>query len=133
MKQYTKPTAKKGKCFRCGREGHHAKDKECPARNETCRKCNKVGHFQAQCRTKIGVTGNVLQRKSRNVNAVEIENDDEGEYAFVVDDRGVCNGCVDVCVGGVMLPNVLIDSGATCNLMDKATWQLLMLNVSQKN
>jgi len=30
-----------------------------------------------------------------------------------------------VCVGGVLLSDVLIDSGATCNLIDKATWQSL--------
>lgn len=40
------------RCFRCGRDGHQAQDQSCPARSETCRKCSKVGHFAAQCRTK---------------------------------------------------------------------------------
>ena len=30
---------------------------------------------------------------------------------------------VTVVVGGVHLPNVLIDSGATCNLLGQGTWE----------
>ena len=30
-----------------------------------------------------------------------------------------------ICVGGVQLKNVLIDSGATCNIVDRATWESL--------
>lgn len=35
------------------------------------------------------------------------------------------NGVVYLCVGGVQLKNVLIDSGATCNIVDSATWESL--------
>ena len=35
------------------------------------------------------------------------------------------NGIVDLKVGGVDIKSVLIDSGASCNLMDKATWKEL--------
>ena len=35
------------------------------------------------------------------------------------------SGVVDLCVGGVQLKNVLIDSGATCNIVDRATWESL--------
>ena len=39
-------------CFRCGREGHVAKDTSCPARKATCHKCKKVGHFEKVCKTR---------------------------------------------------------------------------------
>ena len=35
------------------------------------------------------------------------------------------SGVVDLCVGGVQLKNVLNDSGATCNIVDRATWENL--------
>ena len=35
------------------------------------------------------------------------------------------SGVVDLCVGGVQLKNVLINSGATCNIVDRATWESL--------
>ena len=127
-KQQREAQGKKGKCFRCGREGHYAKDRVCPARNETCRKCHKIVHFQSQCRTK-GADGRGTQnwpksQKGRRVNAVEADHEDG--YAFVVEDStSVVNGCVDICIGGVTMHNVLIDSGSTCNLIDKATWDSL--------
>ncbi|KAJ8033969.1 hypothetical protein HOLleu_24367 [Holothuria leucospilota] len=38
-------TSRKGNCYRCGRDGHFAKDKDCPARDKQCRKCGLMGHF----------------------------------------------------------------------------------------
>ena len=38
-------------CTRCGKRQHTGKQ-QCPARDLTCRKCHKRGHFQAMCRTK---------------------------------------------------------------------------------
>ena len=35
------------------------------------------------------------------------------------------SGVVDLCVAAVQLKNVLIDSGATCNIVDRATWESL--------
>ena len=41
-------------CFRCGREGHISNSKKRPptARNKECRKCKRLGHFAAVCRSK---------------------------------------------------------------------------------
>lgn len=38
-------------CQRCNRM--HDKKESCPARNKRCRKCNKIGHFEAVCKSKM--------------------------------------------------------------------------------
>ena len=35
------------------------------------------------------------------------------------------SGVADLYIGGVQLNNVLIDSGATCNIVDLDTWKSL--------
>ena len=63
-------------------------------------------------------------QKGRRVNAVEVDSEDD--YAFVIEDiPNTHEGCVDMRIGGVTLQNVLIDSGSTCNLIDKDTWENL--------
>lgn len=39
-------------CFACGHSGHIAKDPQCPAKNQKCRKCHMIGHFQNRCKSK---------------------------------------------------------------------------------
>lgn len=41
----------KQNCQRCNRT--HDNRGNCPARNKRCRKCNKIGHFEAVCKTKM--------------------------------------------------------------------------------
>ena len=43
----------------------------------------------------------------------------------VGDEASQSSGVVSLEVGGVHLPNILIDSGATCNLLGKETWEWL--------
>ena len=101
------------RCYRCDGIGHFAKDKVCPARNSTCRKCSKVGHFAKCCKTK--------HSSNQDVNG---QDDRRNAYAFSVDD--VCNkqnsALVDLVIEGAEVKSVLIDSGASCNVMDKCTW-----------
>lgn len=53
------------------------------------------------------------------------------EFAFSVEQssgrRTLSGGLVTLVVGGVDVPDVLIDSGATCNVMGQQTWELLKL------
>ena len=43
---------KHGRCHRCGKDGHFARDKICPALEASCRKCHFKGHYADRCKTK---------------------------------------------------------------------------------
>ena len=117
-------TAHARKCYRCDQQGHFQRDPNCPAKYHTCQKCGKKGHFSRVCYTK-----NVY-----NVSDPKFEdevNDIGDNFNFCVDYLSSIqskDGTVDLKVGGVNLENVLIDSGATCNIVNYDTWEQLKQN-----
>ena len=62
---YKKPSTQKGKipatsfkkdyCTRCGKSPPHSKQ-NCPAKDQTCHRCRRKGHFQSQCQSKSVVS-----------------------------------------------------------------------------
>ena len=70
------------------------------------------------------------QKLKSNTNYVdgeaEAERNPTPDYVFSVGDMSSQRrGIVTIVVGDVQLPNVLIDSGATCNLLGQGTWEWL--------
>ena len=59
---------KESACTRYGRKAHPRE--QCPARDATCHRCNKRGHFEAQCLTKLKPVS-------------EVESEDELDTAFL--------------------------------------------------
>lgn len=57
---------------------------------------------------------------------------EEDEYAFVVNVKKLEaeNGSetVDLLLGGVVVRNVVLDSGSSCNIVDQKTWEELKSN-----
>ena len=111
-------------CFRCGRPGHFAKDTSCPARGKVCRNCGLNDHFEAQCKTKP--KQRQQQQQQRQNNTANMVNDGEGPvYAFIVGSSDPER--IEVMVGGCKL-NMIIDSGASVNIVDEQTWEWLKRN-----
>ena len=97
-------------CFRCGKAGHYAKGPKCPAKEKKCDLCSKNGHFWVVCRSKGA------SQKDR-LNVVDVDDDDE--FAFGVTGKKKPE-LVNIVVGVVEII-AMIDSGASCNIVDKNT------------
>ena len=109
-----------------------ARDRNCPARNRMCNACGEIGYFAVCCKTKERkpLTRDDEGRNHSRVRAYQLSEDSatgqQDYYAFTIGVGYPTNGSeVDLKVGGVMLPVVLIDSGASCNVIDQATWEVL--------
>ena len=49
----------------------------------------------------------------------------DDDFVFTLKSSGRDIPTVDIEVGGVLLEGVLVDSGSTCNVIDRATWEEL--------
>ena len=119
----------KSRCYNCNRTGHFARDSSCPARGQNCNECGAKGHFSACCKAKEKRPAKGT--KKDNVNRVlgkTVSPSERNDYAFVVRHKYGSEGEVSLKVGGVRVEGVLIDSGASCNLIDYKTWSYLKQN-----
>ena len=136
-------SARKVKCFCCGYTGHEANDRRCPARGKQCRKCNGSGHFEAVCKTKEKQTSgrgagaprkpDVGKKRGAAYHVTQVETEgtqgDDCEYAFgILDDSNVSSdGKIPVKIGGLPV-TMIIDSGASCNVIGRNVWEYLKAN-----
>ncbi|XP_052776899.1 uncharacterized protein LOC128214457 [Mya arenaria] len=106
----------------CGYEGHIKTDPKCPAKGKKCRKCKKENHFEKCCKSKP--FGKPNQSRREKIRAVDIdENDSSDDYVFNVSSQYM-KGDIHVDIGGITIP-VIIDSGATVNIIDRKMWEYM--------
>ena len=99
-------------CRNCGGQFPH--QSECPAKGKECRSCGKMNHFARVCRSK----SDVATGKVRNVEAF----DSDSEYVYTVSNApDFKSPRVEVMVDNTEV-SMMIDSGATVNLIDEATF-----------
>ena len=120
------------RCYRCNGHGHFARGAQCLARDQVCKQCGKCGHYAMCCKTKGSrkpkwKTSDTTNPKVKTCYKVtgNSQGENRDDYAFTVDNTGNESGVVDLKVGGVAITSIPIDSGATCNIIDKATWEML--------
>ena len=116
-------------CFRCNYTDHMARDPNCPARSKKCNACGEIGHFAVCCKTKERkpLTRDDEGRNNTRGRAYQLSEDSatgqQDYYAFTSWSWSVVG--VVLKFGRVTLPAVLIDSGASCSVIDQATWEVL--------
>ena len=122
-KSQPRQNAKPKGCFRCGKVGHFAKDPSCPAKDKICHKCGFKGHFQKFCNTKQKGKGKEKGASKFNNSNIRLVKEDSSsdEYAFSV---GSGTEKMSIYLDGHCV-DVIIDSGATVNIIDKSMWESL--------
>ena len=154
---YKRKEASKGKesaCYACGNKGHFRKDDCCPAKKAQCRQCGFTGHFDTCCKSNAETIAKYKQSQQRKEKKPEkrdrkkvrnLQDDDSDSDGSTREQQGnrrysffVCANQVKkedlypVKIGDVNL-NVLIDSGANCNVVSKRDWEYLkQQNVNTK-
>ena len=112
------------KCYRCDKYGHISTDTTCPAKDKECNKCHKVGHIAKCCKSKQKKDRNFKRQSARNkVNLVN-RSDSGEEYAFSVNNGNQVSNMISVSIGGIPT-HMIIDSGASCNLISRNEWERL--------
>ena len=102
-------------CGRCGRSPTHD-IQHCPARNSTCHKCQKRGHFQSVCRS----TG-----KPHSVRQIQEDSSDDAFLGAVGHSgRNAKPWIVKLRVNGKMV-EFQIDTGAEVSVIPRATYRQL--------
>ncbi|XP_055604561.1 uncharacterized protein K02A2.6-like [Uranotaenia lowii] len=125
-------------CFNCGAKGHIATSVKCKARDQKCRWCKKLGHFEASCRKRSSSRAppSYSNKKPRNVRLVEIDEQEanvdqpsiekpnsnpKSYYCFHFGNESNILACV---IGGVRL-EMLVDSGSDVNIIHSLAWEQL--------
>ena len=122
--QYVKSGTSKIKCYRCGLEGHKSMDKSCKAWGQPCRRRKGKDHFERVCKSKQNKEDYIKGCKEKSKRVRQVEEGDR--YAFTVRNVSDASGDakIEVNVGGIPV-NMIIDSGATCNIIDQNLWEHL--------
>jgi len=116
---------KSKKCFYCGGPMHNRS--HCPAREQTCHKCGKRGHFMKVCRS-------TSSKRTSYSSSVYKENEDNYFASFT------CAGapdCLQRTVVNALINDqpvkALLDTGASENFINKAVADNLQLNYERQS
>lgn len=124
------------KCYNCSGPFPHREGTVCPARGKTCNACGKQGHFSKCCRSTrptnntrgrqrvhyvhTGGDGSVTPQASSS--AADTESPDEYVYTIGRAKTNLPHAKVKIKDSNV---RVMLDTGATVNIIDEATYQTL--------
>lgn len=122
-------------CHRCGREGHYASDKGCPAWGETCDNCGGKNHFAMKChhpssnkrKNDKDEYGSTKRFKVSTVVSQDTPNDFYGVFHV----QGSGNPVYISTLLAERPMEFLIDSGAGANLITTKSFELLKSTAAQ--
>ena len=111
-------------CRNCGGKFPHKNGMEsCPTRGKQCHNCQKMGHFAKYCKSPPKPKGKV---QSVTDNKTDLDESDN-EYLFTVNTSSGNHPETQVEIGHTKV-NILIDSGASVNLLNHDIYQHIQQN-----
>ena len=131
-------TSSNTSCYRCGSQAHLANDRECPAKQQECHTCHKIGHFSTVCRQKqAATTGNYGGRKPRRqARVMQVNTDstdppsssDEDIYVLATEKAKEKTATVlcNVKVNEVDI-TLMVDTGSGVSILTKTTYDKYFL------
>ncbi|XP_022810383.1 uncharacterized protein LOC111347399 [Stylophora pistillata] len=124
------PSGINKECYFCGGAFPHAGGKEkCPAWGKRCTTCGKLNHFAKCCRSKRKGNKSIVKTVHQEVHS----GSSDAESLCVIEEVGaVESNPKPRPVRNIKIENreakVLIDTGASVNVMDEGTFQQLLAN-----
>ncbi|KAJ1179121.1 hypothetical protein NDU88_004357 [Pleurodeles waltl] len=117
------------KCYRCGSVEHLANNKKCPAKNQKCSSCNRIGHFSRVCRNNMSVKVKYIQEEEQYQSSSDKQDGDADtngvfciEYDMVDIEQGARKKTMCEIRMGETRANVIADSGSPFTIVDKSVW-----------
>ncbi|KAK9711411.1 hypothetical protein QE152_g25478 [Popillia japonica] len=130
------------KCKNCGNNWHSQGRQSCPAKDVTCFKCNRTGHFAKVCLSKAAETKRkgkqsyVKDNKPRvnNTDAVEQNSDEESFNIHMYSVESTKTPRIEVIIDKTPV-TCIIDSGSSVNVVSADTFYKLndKLRLSKDN
>ncbi|XP_055607097.1 uncharacterized protein K02A2.6-like [Uranotaenia lowii] len=124
-------------CYACGKHGHISKAPSCPAIDQHCRRCQKLGHYEKVCRKRgfSSQSTNLVKKvaaievdakmssQQHSLEAPKPSQDSEKKvyYTFYTGSETNLFQCK---IGNVAM-EVFIDSGSDVNIITVETWEVL--------
>jgi hypothetical protein len=112
------------RCYRCGEKGHISCE---AARGKTCRSCGKLNHLAKACRQRRRVNAIAEEEDSSQQHDTVTSVGDDSFDAFTISDQvpeAEQSAHIKLNIQGVSC-TVLVDSGASCNVMSEKTLRQL--------
>ena len=140
-KQTNTPMKFQGRCWNCNRIGHLAKDCRC-SRDHVCETCGRRGHFPVCCRYNPEHASNTNRSSSKGSTQQQARKEGKREKVQAVTQQQATHNVEDdafyvftaTTAEGLeslelrinnKLVNVIVDSGASCNLMSEDVFKFI--------